>query len=110
MPAHKMNTRLSLLLLLTTLELSVVVMAADSVLPNSIAPSIEEQRFVKLGGIDQWITVRSSNRDNPVLLVVHGGPGDAQSSLRCTYAIYEKDFKIVSVGSARRRQNLRKES
>ena len=94
MPAHKMNAMLSLLLL-TTLRLSVVVTASDSGLPNSIAPSIQEARFVRLGGIDQWITIRGSNRDNPVLVVVHGGPGDAQSSLRSTYAVYEKDFTIV---------------
>jgi len=68
------------LLLLTTLRLSVVVTAADSGLPNSVAPSIQEARFVKLGGIYQWITIRGANVDNPVLLVVHGGPGDAQSS------------------------------
>ena len=56
---------------------------------------IQEERFVSLGGIDQWITIRSANSANPVLLIVHGGPGDAQSSLRSVYAIYEKDFTIV---------------
>ena len=56
---------------------------------------IQEERFVSLGGIDQWITIRSADSANPVLLIVHGGPGDAQSSLRSVYAIYEKDFTIV---------------
>jgi pimeloyl-ACP methyl ester carboxylesterase len=56
---------------------------------------IQEARFVILGGIEQWITIRSADRTNPVLLVVHGGPGDAQSALRDTYATYEKDFTIV---------------
>ena len=56
---------------------------------------IQEERFVSLGGIDQWITIRGANSANPVLLIVHGGPGDAQSSLRSVYAIYEKDFIIV---------------
>jgi len=106
MPAHRMNAMLCLLL--TTLRLSVVVTAADSGLPNSIA-SIQEARFVKLGGVDQWITIRGSNRNNPVLLVVHGGPGDAQSSLRSTYAVYEKDFTIVQ-WDQRGAGNLRKES
>jgi hypothetical protein len=34
--------------------------------------------FVPLGGIDQWISIRGENHSNPVLLVIHGGPGEAQ--------------------------------
>jgi pimeloyl-ACP methyl ester carboxylesterase len=64
-------------------------------LPITVATSIQEARFVTLGAIEQWITIRGANRANPVLLIVHGGPGDAQSSLRSTYAVYEKDFTIV---------------
>jgi proline iminopeptidase len=64
-------------------------------LRTTIATPIQESRFVTLGGIEQWITIRGANRANPVLLIVHGGPGDAQSSLRSTYALYEKDFTIV---------------
>lgn len=56
---------------------------------------IHESRFVTLGGIDQWITIHGAKRSNPVLLVLHGGPGDAQSLLRSAYAVYEKDFTIV---------------
>jgi hypothetical protein len=39
--------------------------------PNGIV----EERFVRIGGIEQWIQIRGEDRDNPVLLVVHGGPG-----------------------------------
>jgi hypothetical protein len=39
--------------------------------PNGIV----EQRFIKVGGIDQWIQLRGEDRYNPVLLVLHGGPG-----------------------------------
>ena len=38
---------------------------------------IDEAGFVPIGGIDQWITIRGEDRANPVLLVVHGGPGSA---------------------------------
>lgn len=40
------------------------------------ANGIDEAAFVTLGGIEQWITIRGQNRDNPALLFVHGGPGD----------------------------------
>ncbi len=84
-----------MLLIATSLWLSGCVSAASLRVPSPIAASIQETRFVTLGGIEQWITIRGANRANPVLLVVHGGPGDAQSSLRSTYAVYEKDFTIV---------------
>jgi pimeloyl-ACP methyl ester carboxylesterase len=38
---------------------------------------IDEATYVSIGGIEQWITIRGENRDNPVLLLLHGGPGDA---------------------------------
>ena len=41
------------------------------------ANSVDEAKYVMLGGIEQWVTIRGENRDNPVLLVLHGGPGDA---------------------------------
>ncbi len=39
--------------------------------------TIDEAGFVPIGGIDQWVTIRGEDRGNPVLLVVHGGPGSA---------------------------------
>ena len=38
---------------------------------------IDEARYVEIGGIEQWITIRGEDRNNPVVLVLHGGPGDA---------------------------------
>jgi pimeloyl-ACP methyl ester carboxylesterase len=38
---------------------------------------IDEARFVRIGGIDQWITIRGEDQSNPVLFFVHGGPGSA---------------------------------
>src|SRR5215213_9994399 len=48
-----------------------VAKALEITTPNGIV----EERFVKVGGIEQWIQLRGEDRDNPVLLVLHGGPG-----------------------------------
>src|SRR5262249_33295190 len=59
------------------------------------AQRIEEAAFIKIGGIEQWVTIRGDDRRNPVLLLLHGGPGDVQSPFVPTYAPYEKDFLLV---------------
>src|SRR5580765_558 len=46
---------------------------------------IDEELFTRIGGIDQWIGIRGQRRENPVLLIVHGGPGFAMSFLPRQY-------------------------
>jgi pimeloyl-ACP methyl ester carboxylesterase len=36
---------------------------------------IERSESVRIGGIDQFVSIRGDDRRNPVLLVIHGGPG-----------------------------------
>jgi pimeloyl-ACP methyl ester carboxylesterase len=59
--------------------------------PNGIV----EQRFVKVGGIDQWIQLRGEDRANPVLLVLHGGPGWPNAVFTLPLRPWERDFTVV---------------
>ena len=70
-------------------------LAARSVHAQRPAERIEEASFMTIGGIEQWVTIRGDDRGNPLLLLLHGGPGDVQSPFRSTYAPYEKDFVLV---------------
>jgi len=57
---------------------------------------VDESGFVEIGGIPQWIQIRGTDRANPVLLVLHGGPGAALSAV--SYALFsgiEREFTVV---------------
>lgn len=56
---------------------------------------IVEERFVPIGGIDQWISIRGEDRDNPVLFLLHGGPGSCYSIFTPHLRAWEKYFTIV---------------
>lgn len=56
---------------------------------------IVEERFIKIGGIDQWVTIRGEDRHNPVLFFVHGGPGSTCSIFAPLLRPWEKDFTLV---------------
>jgi pimeloyl-ACP methyl ester carboxylesterase len=60
---------------------------------NSVA--VNQSSFVSVGGIDQWISIKGQDRSNPVLLVVHGGPGESQWPVADRYAPWEKEFTVV---------------
>jgi pimeloyl-ACP methyl ester carboxylesterase len=63
---QKLDTALSFLRQRNTLDYAITT-------PNRI----NESRYVAIGGIEQWITIRGEDRDNPIVLFLHGGPGDA---------------------------------
>lgn len=56
---------------------------------------IDEAMFIRVGGIDQWITVRGQDRRNPVILLLHGGPGLSTSMLNEWFVPWEKHFTVV---------------
>jgi pimeloyl-ACP methyl ester carboxylesterase len=51
--------------------------AAGAVVPESVA----EAGFVRLGGLGQWVMVRGLSRENPLLIILHGGPGSSETAL-----------------------------
>lgn len=54
-----------------TAAAQIIAEARRIVNPNGI----ERIEKVRIGGIDQWVSVRGTDRRNPVLLYIHGGPG-----------------------------------
>ncbi len=60
--------------------------------PNSIA-SLEK---VRIGGSEQWLLIRGADRNKPVLLFIHGGPGLPLMPLAHEFeAGLEQDFVVV---------------
>ncbi len=56
---------------------------------------IDDALFVEIGGAEQWITIRGQDRDNPVILILHGGPGGAIAGLASAFVPWERDFTVV---------------
>lgn len=86
-------------LMLRALATTAGTLSARQATPLDAAPHstqrIEDSRYVSLGGIEQWITIRGDDDRNPILLLIHGGPGDTQSPFVSTYRPYERDYLLV---------------
>jgi pimeloyl-ACP methyl ester carboxylesterase len=57
---------------------------------------VDEAGFVDIGGIRQWITMEGQDCRNPVVLMVHGGPGNPNTPFAHTvYGPWTHDFTVV---------------
>ena len=57
---------------------------------------IDSLEAVRIGGLDQWIHIRGQHAANPVLLFIHGGPGQAFIAMARTFQTpWEKRFTVV---------------
>jgi pimeloyl-ACP methyl ester carboxylesterase len=63
-----------------------------AVLPGSIA----EIGYIRLGAVDQWVMIRGESVANPILILLHGGPGFPETRLfRHFNAALEKAFTVI---------------
>jgi pimeloyl-ACP methyl ester carboxylesterase len=63
---------------------------------TSPTQKLDEKGFVEIGGIPQWVTIKGEKCGNPVVLIVHGGPGNPMSLFSDQiYGGWEKDYTIV---------------
>ena len=87
-------------------KLSAVILSAllsTGALAHELAPAcaakqgkLDEKGFVRVGGIEQWVTVKGDSCANPVILFLSGGPGNPLSPYSdALYGAWAKDFTIV---------------
>jgi pimeloyl-ACP methyl ester carboxylesterase len=58
--------------------------------------TIREEKFVMIGGIEQWVTISGTNCANPIVLIVHGGPGNSMTPYGdAIYGSWTKQFTVV---------------
>jgi pimeloyl-ACP methyl ester carboxylesterase len=58
--------------------------------------SVNETGYVTIGGIRQWVTIEGQNCANPVVLMVHGGPGNPNTPFAHNlFGNWAKQFTIV---------------
>jgi pimeloyl-ACP methyl ester carboxylesterase len=86
------------------LALAPLASQAQDATPISIEPidcggakrAINEEGFLLVGGIEQWVTIKGRDCRNPVILFVHGGPGNPNTPYaHPPYAAWESDFTLV---------------
>jgi pimeloyl-ACP methyl ester carboxylesterase len=61
------------------------------VTPNGI----DERKEITIGGIRQWITIRGRDRNNPILLFLHGGPAAPEMPTSWTFENPWEDYFTV---------------
>ena len=57
---------------------------------------IDTAAAVDIGGIKQWVSIKGTNKGNPVLLFLHGGPGNSAMSYASKFSgELQKHFVVV---------------
>ena len=67
-----------------------------SLAARAAAQAVHEEGFVQANGIEHWVTLHGDNVANPVVLFIHGGPGNANTPYAdAVYGAWAKDFTLV---------------
>ncbi len=56
---------------------------------------VDEHIKLRIGGIDQWVSIRGRDRRNPILLFIHGGPAAVTMPASYTYQSPWEDYFTV---------------
>jgi pimeloyl-ACP methyl ester carboxylesterase len=56
---------------------------------------VDEMLKVRIGGIDQWLSIRGKDRRNPILLMLHGGPASPSMPEAYTFQTPWEDYFTV---------------
>ncbi|MEG0692117.1 MAG: alpha/beta fold hydrolase [Oscillospiraceae bacterium] len=80
--------------------LFVVSSASKSINKNKIqqvtSGGINEECYIKLGRIEQYIQIRGQSKSNPIIVFLHGGPGNPNSNLSYYFQPYlVSDYTFV---------------
>ncbi|RNI30022.1 alpha/beta hydrolase [Rufibacter immobilis] len=81
------------------MKLKLLLFLFLSVLAGQLAAqtnSINEEKFIPIGGIEQWVTISGADKTKPVILFLHGGPGSTMSQYDdAIYGTWKKEFVLV---------------
>ena len=89
----------TILILVVAMLIRLIGKIINSKIP---ANGINESMYIEVNGSKQWISIYGKNKDNPVLLYLHGGPGASTSAF--DYAITRKWADVYTVVTWDQRQ------
>ena len=85
MKALKITGKILFWVLITLAAVIIILLAArlfgKAVNGRTPDGGINETMYVDINGTKEWINIYGQDRDNPVLLYLHGGPGTTTSWL-----------------------------
>jgi len=79
------------------MKLSLLLLFLTNLYLYAQSQLIEEEKYIPIGGMEQWVTLTGADRDNPVILFLHGGPGSTMSQYKeIMFKRLREDFILVN--------------